>query len=69
MGEAGDYDAFISYSHVWDKDVATAFQSALQSFDRPWHRPRSLQLFRDETNLVARPHLWREIEEGPARSW
>ncbi|MFE7273173.1 TIR domain-containing protein [Streptomyces sp. NPDC057623] len=62
------YDAFISYSHAWDKDVAKAFQSALQGFDRPWYRPRSLKLFRDETNLAASPHLWREIEQGLTRS-
>ncbi|NBE50120.1 TIR domain-containing protein [Streptomyces boluensis] len=67
-GGGSGYDAFISYSHVWDKDLATAFQSALQSFDRPWYRPRGLKLFRDETNLAASPHLWQEIEEGLARS-
>jgi hypothetical protein len=39
----------------------------LQDFDRPWYRPRSLKLFRDETNLGASPHLWREIEEGLTR--
>ncbi|MGW4159955.1 TIR domain-containing protein [Streptomyces sp. NPDC004788] len=63
-----DYDAFISYSHAWDKDLARAFQSALQGFDRPWYRPRSLKVFRDETNLAASPHLWREIERGLTRS-
>ncbi|MEV5726482.1 TIR domain-containing protein [Streptomyces pharetrae] len=62
------YDAFISYSHAWDRDIAKAFQSALQGFDRPWYRPRSLRLFRDETNLAASPHLWREIEWGLSRS-
>ncbi|MFJ8253559.1 TIR domain-containing protein [Streptomyces sp. NPDC094466] len=67
-GEPGAYDAFLSYSHAWDKDVAKAFQDALQGFDRPWYRPRSLRLFRDETNLAASPHLWREIEQGLARS-
>ncbi|MFD9501312.1 TIR domain-containing protein [Streptomyces sp. NPDC060035] len=63
-----DYDAFISYSHAWDRDVAKAFQNQLQVFDRPWYRPRSLKLFRDETNLAASPHLWREIERGLSRS-
>jgi WD40 repeat protein len=58
------YDAFISYSHNWDKELAKAFQSRLQTFDRPWYRSRSLKLFRDETNLAASPHLWREIERG-----
>ncbi|MFB7466130.1 TIR domain-containing protein [Streptomyces sp. NPDC056224] len=65
---ATGYDAFISYSHAWDKDLAKAFQSQLQTFDRPWYRPRSLRLFRDETNLAASPHLWAEIEQGLARS-
>lgn len=68
VDEGSDYDAFISYSHAWDRDLAKAFQSALQSFDRPWYRPRGLKLFRDESNLAASPHLWREIEEGLARS-
>ncbi|MFJ8967427.1 MULTISPECIES: TIR domain-containing protein [Streptomyces] len=67
-GEPWAYDAFISYSHAWDKDVAKAFQNALQGFDRPWYRPRSLKLFRDETNLAASPHLWQEIERGLTRS-
>ncbi|KQX26818.1 hypothetical protein ASD97_37970 [Streptomyces sp. Root63] len=63
-----DYDAFISYSHAWDRDVAKSFQQQLQVFDRPWYRPRSLKLFRDETNLAASPHLWRDIERGLSRS-
>ncbi|MFF4643194.1 TIR domain-containing protein [Streptomyces sp. NPDC001389] len=65
---AFEYDAFVSYSHAWDKDLAKAFQNRLQTFDRPWYRPRSLKLFRDETNLAASPHLWAEIERGLARS-
>lgn len=65
---AAEYDAFISYSHAWDRDVANALQRALQSFGRPWYRPRSLKLFRDETNLTASPHLWRDIEQGLRRS-
>ncbi|MFE4337121.1 TIR domain-containing protein [Streptomyces sp. NPDC056831] len=62
--ELTGYDAFISYSHSWDKGLAKSFQSRLQTFDRPWYRSRSLKLFRDETNLAASPHLWREIERG-----
>ncbi|MFF2506593.1 TIR domain-containing protein [Streptomyces sp. NPDC058067] len=64
------YDAFLSYSHAWDKDIASAFQHVLEGFDRPWYRPRSLKLFRDETNLAASPHLWQEIERGlTASEW
>ncbi|WP_254667995.1 toll/interleukin-1 receptor domain-containing protein [Streptomyces griseus] len=68
MSGQPDYDAFISYSHAWDKDIAKAFHNQLQSFDRPWYRPRNLKLFRDETNLAASPHLWSEIERGLSRS-
>ncbi|MEU3773212.1 TIR domain-containing protein [Streptomyces sp. NPDC032472] len=63
-GEPTGYDAFISYSHSWDRKLTKAFQSRLQTFNRPWYRSRSLRLFRDETNLAASPHLWREIERG-----
>ncbi|MGW0753320.1 WD40 domain-containing protein [Streptomyces sp. NPDC002587] len=62
--ELTGYDAFISYSHSWDRELTKAFQNRLQTFDRPWYRSRSLKLFRDETNLAASPHLWREIERG-----
>ncbi|GAA3157349.1 hypothetical protein GCM10010451_01520 [Streptomyces virens] len=65
---AAEYDAFISYSHAWDREVAKALQNGLQSFGRPWYRPRTLRLFRDETNLTASPHLWRDIEAGLSRS-
>ncbi|AMW08087.1 hypothetical protein A4E84_00055 [Streptomyces qaidamensis] len=68
--QGGDdlHDAFISYSHAWDKAVAVAFQAELQGFARPWYRPRSLRIFRDETNLGASPDLWREIEAALSRS-
>ncbi|MFG3041482.1 toll/interleukin-1 receptor domain-containing protein [Streptomyces sp. NPDC048330] len=62
------YDAFISYSHQWDRTLARAFQAQAQTLDRPWYRPRSLKIFRDETNLGATPHLWAEIENGLAGS-
>uniref|UniRef100_A0AAU2VCW3 TIR domain-containing protein n=1 Tax=Streptomyces sp. NBC_00003 TaxID=2903608 RepID=A0AAU2VCW3_9ACTN len=62
--EPTGYDAFISYSHSWDRELTKTFQSRLQTFDRPWYRSRNLKLFRDETNLAASPHLWREIERG-----
>ncbi|MFH8899125.1 toll/interleukin-1 receptor domain-containing protein [Streptomyces coeruleorubidus] len=67
-GSRTEYDAFISYSHAWDRTVAKAFQAQAQGFDRPWFKPRSLKVFRDETNLGASPQLWPEIEAGLARS-
>jgi WD40 repeat protein len=53
----GSYDAFISYSHG-DGAAAERFQSALQSFSRPWYRTRSFRIFRDTSNLTAEPSLW-----------
>jgi tetratricopeptide (TPR) repeat protein len=62
------YDAFISYSHAKDKPVAAALQSAVQTLGKPWHRRRSLRLFRDDTSLSATPSLWPSIERALDRS-
>ena len=62
------YDAFISYSHAVDRRLAPAVQSVLQSLGKPWYRPHSLRVFRDETSLSATPELWPTIIEGLERS-
>jgi hypothetical protein len=51
------YDAFISYAHTADSRLAPVLQSALQRFAKPWWRQRTLNLFRDETSLVAAASL------------
>ena len=51
------YDAFISYSHAADAQLAPALQRALQRFAKPWWRLRALTLFRDETSLAAASSL------------
>ncbi len=55
------YDAFISYSHAADGQLAPALQKALQRMAKPWYRRRSLEVFRDETGLAVDPHLWGAI--------
>ena len=55
------YDAFISYSHAADGNLAPAVQSGLQRLAKPWFRPRALRIFRDETGLSTNPHLWSAI--------
>lgn len=55
------YDAFISYSHAADGQLAPALQKALQRLAKPWYRRRSLEVFRDETGLAVDPHLWGAI--------
>jgi WD40 repeat protein len=54
------YDAFISYSHA-EKDLASALQSGLQRFARPWNRLRALTVFRDDSDLAANPDLWESV--------
>lgn len=66
-GSAG-YDAFISYSHAADGQLAPALQTGLQSLGKPWHRRRALRVFRDKTSLSATPELWPTIEQALAGS-
>jgi WD40 repeat protein len=55
------YDAFISYSHAADGQLAPALQSGLQRLAKPWYRLRALRVFRDETGLSTNPGLWSSI--------
>ena len=63
-GEHMGYDAFISYSHAADGELAPSLQRGLQRLARPWYRVRSLRVFRDETGLSVNPHLWSSIEQA-----
>jgi WD40 repeat protein len=58
------YNAFISYSHAADGDLAAAIQSALHSFAKPWYKLRALHIFRDQTNLAVNPALWSSIRDA-----
>ena len=55
------YDAFVSYSHSADRELAPVLQSHLQRFAKPWWRLRSTRVFRDDTTLNLTPHLWPDI--------
>ncbi len=63
---AGDfrYGAFISYSHVGDREFVREFQRGLERFAKPWNKIRSTRIFRDESNLTAAPGLWSVLEEA-----
>ena len=63
-----DYDAFVSYSHAADGQLAPALQAGLQSLGKPWYRRRVLRVFRDKTSLSASPELWPSIERALATS-
>jgi MTH538 TIR-like domain (DUF1863) len=62
------YDAFVSYSHAADGQLAPALQAGLQSLGKPWYRRRVLRVFRDKTSLSASPELWPSIERALAAS-
>lgn len=55
------HDAFISYSHAADSQLAPRLQDGLQRLAKPWWRRRSLHVFRDDTGLTANPGLWSSI--------
>ena len=58
------YKAFISYSHATDGKLAPAVQHALHRIAKPWHRLRTMRVFRDQTNLATSPGLWTSIESA-----
>jgi MTH538 TIR-like domain (DUF1863) len=67
-GGRDSYDAFISYSHAGDGELAPALQAGVERFAKPWYRARALKIFRDETSLSADPGLWSAIELALSRS-
>jgi WD40 repeat protein len=58
----GGYDAFISYSHAADDQLAPALQDGLQRFGKRWNRRRALKVFRDDTGLSVNTALWPSIQ-------
>ena len=58
------HDAFISYSHAADAELAKQLEAGLQRFAKPWYRVRELRVFRDAANLNLSPHLWDGIVEA-----
>lgn len=55
------YDAFVSYSHSGDGDLAPAVQRGLQRLAKPMFARRALEVFRDGTGLSVSPELWGSI--------
>jgi TIR domain len=55
------YDAFVSYSHSADGELAPALQAGLQRLGKPWNRRRALEVFRDATGLGVTAGLWPSI--------
>lgn len=62
------FDAFISYSHAADGQLAPALQSGLEQLGRPWYRLRALRVFRDKTGLGLTEQLWGSIQTSIRQS-
>ncbi len=58
------YDAFVSYAHSADAQLAPRLHSALEGYAKPWYRLRALRVFHDGSDLSAAPGLWVEIEKA-----
>jgi WD40 repeat protein len=56
------YNAFISYSHAGDSELAAALQRSLHRFAKPPFRLRAVRVFCDSASLAANPALWPAIE-------
>ena len=56
------HDAFISYSHRADHDVAPPLETGIERLAKPWYRLRALNVFRDQSDLALTPHLWGTIK-------
>jgi WD40 repeat protein len=69
--ESSTFDAFLSYSHAVDGQLAPALERGLEFMAKPWYRRRGLRVFRDQTSLSASPELWGSIEDalGSARAF
>jgi WD40 repeat protein len=66
--DSAGYDLFVSHSRRLDARIAEALQRGIESFAKPWWRPRSLRVFRDVSSLSANPDLWGSIETALART-
>ena len=57
-------DAFISYSHEADRDLAPAIEKGMERLAKPWFKLRALEVFRDQSDLALTPHLWETIRRN-----
>ena len=62
------YDAFISYSHRGDRELARSVERTLWKFGQPWYGIRGTRTYRDETDLSAHPDLWGSIKRAVEQS-
>ncbi len=57
------YDAFISYSHAADLELAPAVRDGLQRLAKPWNRRRALSVFLDQASLELSSELGTSLHD------
>jgi hypothetical protein len=62
------YDAFISYNHAADGELAPAIERGLQRLAKPWYKLRALSIFRDVSDTGLNPSLWGTVQRQMAGS-
>lgn len=68
MGIEERYDAFISYNHAADGELAPAIERGLQRLAKPWYKLRALSIFRDMSDTGLNPSLWGTVQRQLDRS-
>jgi hypothetical protein len=58
------HEAFISYRHGAEAEVAAAVERGLERLARPWNRIRAMSVFRDDSDLAAKSDLTRAITDA-----
>ncbi len=58
------YNAFLSYSHTQDTNLATSLEKALEKFAKPTFKRRALEIFRDANDLSLASDLGDKIRDG-----
>ena len=62
------YDAFISYTHRSEMDVAVALDDAMTRFAKPWNKLRAKRIYRDTDSQALTPNLLAAVQEAMNRS-
>lgn len=57
------YDAFISYSHDADVELAPVVRDGLQRLAKPWNRRRALSIFLDQASLEVSSELGSSLDK------
>src|SRR5262249_881617 len=52
------HDAFISYNHGADHELAEALEAGMEKLAKPLFSLRAIDLFRDTTGLAPDPNVW-----------